>query len=73
MKEGKRTGKEGKGNGLGLGGGKGRNNGGSFGLGGFCICVKCGEKVAHQRGIKCTTLKCPVCNHTLIREELLEK
>ena len=53
------------------GGGK-RNNGGGFGNGGFCICAKCGEKVEHQRGVKCTTLKCPECGHTMIREELLE-
>jgi ribosomal protein S26 len=51
--------------------GKGRNKGGGFGTGGFCVCVKCGKKVAHQRGIKCTTLKCPDCGHTMIREELL--
>jgi len=73
MKEGKRLGKDGQGQGKGLGGGKGRNNGGSFGIGGFCICAKCGEKVAHRRGIKCTGLKCPTCEHVLIREELLDK
>ena len=49
----------------------GRNHGGAFGLGGFCVCTKCGEKVPHARGMKCTTQKCPTCNHTLVREELL--
>ena len=60
-----------QGNGSGRGGG-GRNNGGSFGAGGFCICAKCGEKIPHQRGAKCTNFKCPSCGKTMIREELLE-
>ncbi len=63
----------GQGRGLGLGGGRGRNKGGSFGTGGYCVCAKCGEKVPHERGVKCTTLKCPACGHTMIREELLNK
>jgi len=61
----------GNGKGMGKGGGKGRNKGGSYGTGGFCICAKCGAKVPHQHGIKCTTLKCPKCGHTMIREALL--
>lgn len=51
----------------------GRNHGGAFGRGGFCVCTKCGEKVSHVRGVKCTTQKCPACGHTLVREELLAK
>ena len=62
----------GTGKGLGKGGGKGRNNGGGFGVGGFCVCAKCGEKLPHQRGVKCTTIKCPNCGKTMIREELLK-
>ena len=62
----------GQGKGLGRGGGRGRNKGGGFGTGGFCVCAKCGEKVTHQQGVKCTTLKCPKCGHTMIREELLK-
>ncbi|WP_051906704.1 MULTISPECIES: hypothetical protein [unclassified Sulfurospirillum] len=49
----------------------GRNHGGAFGAGGFCVCTKCGTKVPHERGVKCTTQKCPACAHTLVREELL--
>lgn len=63
----------GQGKGLGLGGGRGKNKGGAYGSGGYCICAKCGTKVSHQQGIKCTTLKCPKCGHTMIREELLNK
>lgn len=61
----------GKGQGSGPGTGQGRNKGGSYGTGGFCICTKCGEKIPHRRGVKCTTLKCPECGHTMIREELV--
>jgi len=63
----------GQGSGSGRGGGKGKNNGGAFGQGGYCVCSKCDEKVIHQQGVKCTTLKCPKCGHTMIREELLKK
>ena len=62
----------GAGKGLGRGEGHGRNNGGGFGNGGYCVCAKCGARVSHQQGIKCTTLKCTECGHTMIREELLE-
>ena len=63
----------GNGRGLGRGNGQGRNKGGAFGTGGYCICAKCGAKVAHQQGEKCTSLKCPQCGHTMVREELLKK
>ena len=63
----------GSGGGRGQGGGQGRNKGCAFGPGGYCVCTKCGEKIPHQKGVKCTTLKCPECGHTMIREELLRK
>lgn len=50
---------------------KGRNRGGACGPVGYCVCTHCGEKIRHQKGIKCTTLKCPECGNTLVREELL--
>ncbi len=53
------------------GGGGGRNGGGGFGAGGNCICASCGHKEPHERGRKCTELKCPDCGRTLVREELL--
>jgi predicted RNA-binding Zn-ribbon protein involved in translation (DUF1610 family) len=55
------------------GGGQGRNRGGAFGAGGYCVCASCGAKVPHERGVKCTELKCPQCNRTMIREELLNQ
>ncbi len=61
----------GQGRGLGRGDGQGRNRGGGYSVGGYCVCAKCGEKIPHQQGEKCTTFKCPKCGKTMIREELL--
>jgi len=58
---------------LGKGGGRGRKGGGALGPGGYCVCAKCGEKVKHQRGVKCTDIKCPKCGHAMVREELLKE
>jgi predicted RNA-binding Zn-ribbon protein involved in translation (DUF1610 family) len=44
-----------------------------MGVGGYCVCAKCGEKLPHQTGVKCTTIKCPKCGTTMIREELVNK
>ncbi|MFW6129267.1 MAG: hypothetical protein ACOC6P_03355 [Candidatus Aminicenantaceae bacterium] len=63
----------GDGKGLGRGGGRGLGGGGAFGPGGYCVCAKCGAKVKHQRGVKCTDVKCPQCGHTMVREELLNQ
>ena len=55
------------------GGGRGRKKGGAFGAGGFCVCAGCGKKIPHERGVKCTELKCPECGRTMVREELLNR
>lgn len=67
------NGKPGSGRGLGRGGGKGRKQGGGYGTGGYCVCAKCGARVAHQQGVSCTTIKCPKCGTIMVREELLNK
>lgn len=63
----------GLGRGSGRGGNQGRNKGGSFGPGGYCICAKCGHKIPHQKGLKCTRIKCPKCGKPMIREEILNQ
>jgi len=35
---------------------------------GYCICEKCNYKTFHQKGIPCSTLKCPTCNINLKRD-----
>ena len=35
---------------------------------GYCVCEKCNYRTPHQRGIPCSTLKCPSCNIGLKRE-----
>ena len=54
----------------GLGRGRGFRRGPSetAGPGGFCICPGCGEKVAHQPGVPCSSLDCPKCGLGLVRE-----
>jgi len=37
------------------------------------VCAGCGEKMPHERGVKCTELKCPECGRTMVREELLNR
>jgi len=38
------------------------------GPGGYCVCPKCVYKKLHQKGVPCSTLKCPNCNINLQRE-----
>jgi len=38
------------------------------GPGGYCVCPKCGYRIEHQRGVPCSTLKCPRCNIFLQRQ-----
>ena len=62
----------GQGKGMGQGGaGQGRGRmGGSLAGGaiGACVCPKCGEHLAHERGVPCVQRQCPKCGTTLIRE-----
>ena len=41
-----------QGKGLGIGGGKGRNKGGSYSIGGYCICAKCGASMILRKAKK---------------------
>ncbi|MGC9159746.1 MAG: hypothetical protein ACP5FH_12245, partial [Terracidiphilus sp.] len=47
-------------------GGAGRM-GGAAGAGGFCVCPKCGEKMAHTAGQPCQKMQCPKCGGPLVR------
>jgi len=47
--------------------GRGRMGGFGLGLGGECICPKCGQKVAHQRGTPCYQQNCPKCGSKMTR------
>jgi cation diffusion facilitator family transporter len=35
---------------------------------GECVCPECGYTVPHQKGIPCSSLKCPNCNVSLVRK-----
>ncbi|MBN2111716.1 cation transporter [Candidatus Woesearchaeota archaeon] len=37
------------------------------GPGGKCACPKCGYETGHQRGVPCSTIKCPKCGSTMAR------
>ena len=39
-----------------------------MGIGGFCICPKCGEKKSHVRGERCIERRCPKCGSKMVRE-----
>ncbi len=38
------------------------------GPGGNCVCKKCGYTTSHERGVPCSSLKCPKCKIPLQRE-----
>jgi uncharacterized protein len=59
---------QGRGSGTGQGtGGRGRMGGFAAGLGGTCVCPKCGYKVQHARGTPCNKIKCPKCDILMTR------
>ncbi len=60
----------GAGRGVGRGAGGGGRMGGSLAAGpiGECVCPKCGQRAAHQRGIPCYQQKCPKCGSLMTRE-----
>lgn len=59
----------GQGMGQGRGQGAGRMGGArAAGVGGNCVCTKCGHREPHERGVPCMQKKCPQCGSTLIRE-----
>ena len=51
-------------------GGQGRGGGNRPGIGpgGNCICPQCGNKVSHQAGMPCYSVKCPSCGVKMVRE-----
>ena len=50
------------------GGGRGRMSGMAGGPEGFCVCLQCGTKEPHKRGIPCPQVKCPQCGQAMVRE-----
>ncbi len=68
----------GGGQGQGNGGGRGQGGGGqgrgrkggplAGGAIGTCLCPKCGQRVAHERGVSCVQRQCPKCGTALNRE-----
>lgn len=51
-----------------LKGGQGLGGGTGEGLGGNCICPKCGYKTEHVIGKACNKTKCPKCGTMMDRE-----
>ncbi len=58
----------GMGRGMGRGGGQGRMGGVGAGSGGYCICINCGNKIPHERGVPCNQQVCPACGSPMTRD-----
>jgi len=41
-----------------------------LGAGGKCVCTSCSHSVAHQRGVACYSMTCPICGAPMTREGL---
>ena len=73
MPRGDGTGPAGSGAGMGrnraggLSRGQGQGMGLGMGAGGTCYCPACKTKVKHQRGVPCTSEKCPRCGLPMTR------
>lgn len=39
-----------------------------FGIGGYCICLKCDIRITHIAGKPCMENKCPNCGEPMLRE-----
>ncbi|MHC1625039.1 MAG: hypothetical protein ACXQS2_03490 [Methermicoccaceae archaeon] len=48
--------------------GEGQAGGMGLGVGGNCVCPKCGYTVLHQRGVPCYKMECPQCGTMMTRE-----
>ncbi|HEX2970626.1 MAG TPA: hypothetical protein VHO46_16125 [Bacteroidales bacterium] len=35
---------------------------------GFCICMNCGKKIPHIKGMPCRENNCPDCGKSMLRE-----
>lgn len=38
-----------------------------MGPSGYCLCVRCGEKVSHKKGTPCFEMSCPKCKEKMVR------
>ena len=59
------AGKGGQGQGM---GGRGRRGCMGMGSGGNCVCMRCGKKIPHERGVPCIDVSCPNCGASMTRE-----
>jgi predicted Fe-Mo cluster-binding NifX family protein len=69
--KGQRRGAEGAGAGDGQGQGPrrvGRKGGTAAGPSGECVCPRCGNREAHERGVPCTQKKCAKCGAAMVRQ-----
>jgi NAD-dependent SIR2 family protein deacetylase len=39
-----------------------------LGPAGTCVCLKCGARLPHRRGVRCEEERCPQCSARMLRE-----